>query len=136
MTNWFIRQGGEELGPLRPSELLQKVRSGEVTRETMLRKDNSSWFSASQVGGLFEAAMRPTIEYFCPQCQREVGEPPVNCAHCGREIQQAITRITENSIRPATEPSLTSQAGRSVRHWLQKKRLSKDNKQDGKDASP
>mgnify|MGYP000293648354 CR=1 FL=1 len=43
----------EDVGPLRPSELLDKVRSGEVRPETMLRKDDSAYFQASDVGGLF-----------------------------------------------------------------------------------
>lgn len=124
MTNWFIQsdQDQEDLGPFRPSELLQKVRAGEVTRETKLRKDSSAWFDAGEVGGLFEAAMRPTIEYFCPQCKTSVNEPPVVCSHCGYEIQVAITKITENTIQSPDERSVTEQAGQSVQNWLRKKR--------------
>ncbi len=127
MTQWFIQVNDEdeqELGPFRPSELLKKVRDGEVTPETVLRKDNSAWFSASEVGGLFEAAMRPTIQYFCPQCDTEVGEPPVVCAYCGREIYKAVTKITENTISDGRQ-SLSEQAGNSVKKWLNKKRVSK-----------
>ncbi len=124
MTSWFIQaeNDGEDVGPLRPSDLLLKVRAGEVTRETMLRKDDSAWFEAGTVGGLFEAAMRPTIEHFCPQCETPVGEPPVICQQCGREIRVAVTKITENSIVDPNEESLTEQAGRSVQNWLKKKR--------------
>lgn len=128
MTNWFIQQQNEpeDMGPLRPSELLLKVRNGEVTRETMVRKDDSPWFTAGEVGGLFEAAMRPTIEYFCPGCHHEVSEPPVTCPKCGEKVKRGITKITENSIVRRDDQSLTSQAGHSVRKWLQKKRISKD----------
>jgi hypothetical protein len=103
--------------------LLQKVRSGEVTRETKLRKGDSAWFLAGEVGGLFEAAMRPTIEHFCPQCETAVPAPPVVCHHCGRELHHAVTKITENTIVNPTEKSLSEQAGRSVQQWLQKKRV-------------
>ncbi len=131
MTDWFIQinDDAEAVGPLRPSELLQKVRAGEVTPETMLRKDDSAWFEAGEVGGLFEAAMRPTIEYFCPQCEAPVTEPPVNCPKCGSEIHRAITKITENSIATPEERSITEQAGRSVQNWLRKKRAKKQQDQ-------
>lgn len=138
MTNWFIRQDGqsEDVGPLRPSELLQKVRDGVVVRETQVRKDNSAWFNAGDVGGLFEAAMRPTIELFCPHCKSEVSEPPTVCHRCGCEVQQALTRITENSIAPRPDDSITGQAGRSVKNWLQKKRIARDKTKGGEDAKP
>ena len=128
MTRWFIQQeeGFEDLGPYRPSELLDLVRKGEVTRESVLRKDDSAWFSASDVGGLFEAAMRPTIQYFCPQCENEVSEPPVVCNHCGREIREGITKITEHGIIDRADQSLTGQAGSSVKKWLRKKRKQKE----------
>ncbi|TWU50925.1 hypothetical protein Poly51_42180 [Rubripirellula tenax] len=131
MTNWFVQNRDkkeEDVGPLRPSELLERVRKGEVTQETMVRKDDSPWFQASQVGGLFEAARRPTIEYFCPQCETEVSEPPVLCSNCGLDVHQAITRITENSIGNQADRSFSSQAGKSVKNWLLKKRIRKDNK--------
>ena len=132
MTNWFIQTDDdvEALGPYRPSELLQKVRDGEVTRETMLRKDDSAWFAAGEVGGLFEAAMRPTIEYFCPQCEYPVNEPPCVCEQCGREIIKAITKITENTISRPEDQSLTGQAGRSVQNWLRRRRAKKKNQDD------
>ncbi len=130
MTKWFIQRAdsAEDLGPFRPSELLDLVRSGEVTSETMLRKDNSPWFAAADVGGLFEAAMRPTIRYFCPQCETEVSEPPVTCPKCDRDIRRAKTRITENTIISRHEQSVAEQAGSSVKKWLHRKKLSRENK--------
>ncbi len=130
MTKWFIQRdnSSEDLGPYRPSELLELVRSGEVTPETMVRKDNSPWFVAAQVGGLFEAAMRPTIRYFCPQCETEVSEPPVTCPRCDRDINKARTQITENTIVNRSDQSLTEQAGNSVKNWLNRKKLSRDDK--------
>ena len=127
MTQWFIQQGAnrDDLGPYRPSELLELVRNGEVTKATMLRKDKSSWFSAGDVGGLFEAALRPTIQYFCPECELEVSEPPVICQRCGREIRQGITRITEHSIAQRTDPPINGSREGSVKRWLQKKGIGK-----------
>ena len=125
MTNWFIQSDHdqEDLGPFRPSELLQKVRAGEVTRDTKLRKDDSAWFDAGEVGGLFEAAMRPTIEYFCPQCKHaRQRTTQSSAAIVDYEIQVAITKITENSILSPDERSVTEQAGQSVQNWLRKKR--------------
>lgn len=101
MTQWFIQadEGHRDLGPYPPDELLQMVRSGEVTRNTRIRRDDESvWFMASEVGGLFEAAMRPTIQYFCPVCETEVSDPPKVCHHCGHKIRRAVTKITENTI--------------------------------------
>lgn len=132
MTKWFVQQDEiqEDLGPLRPSELLELVRCGKVTSDSMLRKDNSNWFVASNVGGLFEAAMRPTIRYFCPQCETEVTEPPVNCHVCGREIHRALTQITENTIVNQVDQTIVGNAGNSVKNWLKKKRIVKDREND------
>lgn len=106
VTEWFVQtESDAELGPLRPSELLALVRSGKVTRQTLVRSNNSSWVVAGDVGGLFEAALRPTIQYLCPQCENEVSEPPVRCTHCGRKIHRGITRIIEHgSLQPASAP--------------------------------
>ena len=110
----------EEIGPLRPAELLKLVRSGEVTPETKIRKDNSGWFNASAVGGLFEAARRPTIEYFCPVCNALIPEPPCGCPSCGREILKARARITEHGSPGEEDNSPGAPSGRSVQRWLQR----------------
>jgi hypothetical protein len=131
VTQWFIRRdGADDVGPLRPSELLNLVRSGEVRPETMLRKDDSAYFHASDVGGLFEAAMRPTIEYFCPQCKREITEPPVMCPYCDFNVVRALTRITENTIVNADDRRMSEQAGNSVKRWLLRKQASKSKPKD------
>ena len=84
MAQWYVQRQSEDptqmnemVGPLKPAELLKMVREGDVVPESLLRKDDSAWFEAREVGGLFEAAMRPTIKYFCPQCGQEIMEPPV-----------------------------------------------------------
>ena len=78
------------------------------------------------MGGLFEAAMRPTIRYYCPQCEVEVTEPPVTCHECGREIDRALTKITENTIVSQADQNVLGGAGSSVKNWLKKKKLAKD----------
>ncbi len=127
MAEWYIQRKSiesEDIGPLRPNELLKMVRDGDVIADTLVRKDDSAWFPASSVGGLFEAAMRPTIEYFCPQCERAIGEPPILCPNCGREVRKALTKITENSI--ARSPN-NGGANKSVQQWLRNKLKRKDN---------
>ena len=136
MTNWYVQHPDpdfeeEFIGPLRPSELLKMVREGEVGPEHLLRKDDSAWFEAREVGGLFEAAMRPTIRLFCPRCNTLIPEVPIICHKCGLEVQKAREEITENTIENPNDKSITSQAGRSVQKWLQKKVRKKDkDKQD------
>lgn len=130
MTKWFIQRAGssEDLGPYRPSELLEMVRSGEVTSETMLRKDNSKWFAAADVGGLFEAAMRPTIRYFCPHCHTEINEPPVMCPKCDANVVRAKTLIKENTIVSRTDHGTHEATSNSVKNWLNRKKLGRDMK--------
>jgi hypothetical protein len=82
------------------------------------------------VGGLFEAALRPTIQYFCPQCETEVSEPPVSCPKCGREIREGITRIIEHTIAERSDlPINGAKAGGSVKRWLQRKGIGKSTEQ-------
>jgi len=131
VTEWFIQTDDEQddLGPFPPGELLEMVRSGEVTRETMLRKDDeSAWFTARDVGGLFEAAMRPTIAYLCPECETEVGEPPVECHQCGHMVRQAVTTITENTIINRADQAESGGSPAKLRPL--KKRVTKNNDHD------
>lgn len=125
VADWFVQISGtgDEAGPYRPSELLELVRNGEVTPESMLRKDNSSWFAAADVGGLFEAAMRPTIRHFCPNCQHEINEPPVTCPKCDTNVVRAQTEIIENSIASPHSQQQSDKTASSVKDWLSRKRL-------------
>lgn len=126
MANWYVQQpnrGLEEefIGPLRPAELLKLVREGRVGPEDLLKKDDSAWFEAREVGGLFEAAMRPTIRLYCPECNAPVAQVPCVCPRCHTEISKARREIVENTIENSEDQKSTSQAGRSVQKWLQKK---------------
>ena len=133
MADWFVQivGTGEEAGPYRPGELLDLVRNGEVTPESMLRKDNSSWFAAADVGGLFEAAMRPTIKYFCPNCQAEIAEPPLTCPRCDMDVLKAQTEIIENSISEQKSNHQSDATVGSVKNWLNRKRLGRKAKDPG-----
>lgn len=137
MAQWYVQKPSEDptqinemVGPLKPADLLKMVREGEVVPESLLRKDDSAWFEAREVGGLFEAAMRPTIKYFCPQCGQEIIEPPVKCHKCGHEVHKAREEITENTITNRTDQSLTSQASKSMQNWLKKKGRKKEGGQN------
>jgi len=130
MTAWFVQRENDELGPLRPAELLALVRDGSVQPETKLRKDDSSWFIAGEVGGLFEAARRPTIEHFCTHCENvRVAPPPSTCPKCDRILLKTRQQITEHSIgkpsrRSGESPSNGPAA--SARRWLQKRKKKDD----------
>lgn len=135
MTQWYVQkpsddptQINEMIGPLKPAELLKLVRQGDVVPESLVRKDDSAWFEAREVGGLFEAAMRPTISYFCHQCEAPITEPPVECPKCGAAVQkeQARRLIKENSILRKEDQTLTGQASKSMQKWLRKKGRKKE----------
>ncbi|SMP76437.1 hypothetical protein SAMN06265222_12145 [Neorhodopirellula lusitana] len=127
MAIWFVRSEGGDLGPLRPADLLTLVRDGTVEPSTMVRKDDSPWFTASEVGGLFEAARRPTIEHFCPSCNVRVPPPPTQCPKCDSALSKTRKRIIEHSIgKPdRSEQNLPTGPAASAKRWLQR-RIKKD----------
>jgi hypothetical protein len=57
-TKWYFKQGGRTIGPMSNLDLLAKVRSGEIVVGSWIRKDDSAWFPAEEVNGLFETAFR------------------------------------------------------------------------------
>ena len=57
-TKWFYKLGGRTEGPISNADLLAKVREGKITEGSWVRKDDSAWFPAEDVSGLFEAAFR------------------------------------------------------------------------------
>ena len=61
-TQWYCDVMGKIIGPISGSKLLDKVKQGEVTRETLIRKNDSKWYPANQVNGLFEAAFGKQTE--------------------------------------------------------------------------
>lgn len=95
---WFVRGEAEDLGPYRPREILQLIWDGVIREETMLRKGNSCWTAAGNVGGLFEAAARPTVKWTCPRCGRDVRQPPVYCRRCDLFLERANKSVTEHTV--------------------------------------
>ncbi len=124
MAEWYIKNtdpnGAPERGPYRPNELLDLVRAGDVVPGTIIRKDDSAWFMAGDVGGLFEAARRPTIKHFCPHCKASVPEPPCSCPKCEAHLTRTREEITENSIASDSDRDVPGK-GQSVQAWLRKK---------------
>ncbi len=57
-TQWYCELMGKLQGPFTSAELLQKVKLGEITQDTPVRKNDSKLFPAIEVNGLFEAAFR------------------------------------------------------------------------------
>ena len=57
-TEWYCDFMGKIVGPLTATELLQKVKRGEISEQTPIRKNNSKWFPAVEVNGLFTAAFQ------------------------------------------------------------------------------
>ncbi|MCO8123973.1 DUF4339 domain-containing protein [Stieleria sp. TO1_6] len=129
MAVWFLqRMEGNvqsEVGPLRPSELLSLVRKGEIKPETKLRKDDSAWFPAGDVGGLFEAAQRRDIQYYCPACNRRIPEPPVTCPNCLRDLGRGEARQIQpekmTNLPAIEQDSQAAAEQNSVQSWLKKK---------------
>ena len=137
MAVWFLqRMEGNvqtEVGPLRPSELLTLVRRGEIKPETLLRKDDSAWFPARDVGGLFEAAVKQELQYYCPACGQRIGPPPRTCPKCLRDIGRHEARVIKpeqltGGIALTGNPSEQKEEQRSVQSWLKKKVASKQKK--------
>lgn len=128
VANWFLkRMEGNvqtEVGPLRPSELLKLVRTGQIKPNTQLRKDDSAWFEAKEVGGLFEAAVKRETRYYCPSCNKSISRPPVTCGHCLRDIDTHEARevsADEMSAKASNQLAETSRADegkKSVQSWL------------------
>lgn len=134
MAQWFFqRMEGNvqtEVGPLRPNELLSLVRKGEIKPDTRLRKNDSAWFPASEVGGLFEAAVRQELQYFCPSCGYRIGKPPRTCPKCLRDVgakearvvrPEAVTGDIALSGNPDEAEKHAQESQQSVQSWLKKK---------------
>jgi hypothetical protein len=129
VSNWFLQklEGNvqSEVGPLSPTELLTLVRRGEIKPETRLRKNDSAWFPASDVGGLFEAAARQEVRFHCPACNHQVPKPPVTCPKCLRDIGRSEARVVQpepmRSAASAPQRIEESEELKSVQSWLRKK---------------
>ena len=52
-ARWFYQISGEELGPITTAELVELARSGKLSPDDKVKKNDSKWVSASKVRGLF-----------------------------------------------------------------------------------
>ena len=120
MNQWFVLHESEARGPFTPKELLTMVRRGTITEATKLRKDNSSWFPAREVGGLFEAAVKPTVVLHCPDCQAVIPQPPCMCPGCGRQVENARREVVQNRIDARSESATKNVITASMQNWLNK----------------
>ena len=86
MAKWYYKTLGSTVGPLSSREFLERVRSGDVTEEMHVRKDDALWVPARSVNGLFEYATERSADTVCPYCGSQIDPPPTRCAKCRRRI--------------------------------------------------
>lgn len=59
-SDWFVRKGGKEFGPLTSSQLRKSAQKGDLSPDCLVRKGTSGgWVPASRVKGLFDAPEVP-----------------------------------------------------------------------------
>lgn len=127
MANWYYQSADNEEGPCSAADLLRLVREQVIQSETMVRKDDSAWFPAGQVGGLFEAAAKPTVEYQCPSCGTRVGKPPTYCRRCRRLLDYARPIFTEHEIEGYTPPERPKESiADSWKQWVKQIKVKRD----------
>jgi hypothetical protein len=92
-TEWYYQTMGSQVGPVSSAELLRKVRAGEIIPNTQIRKNDSQWVPAAEVGGLFEEANKPVYSRICPYCGAAVTEkPPCVCQNCDRMLHRVMQK--------------------------------------------
>ncbi len=85
-TEWYYQIMNDIVGPLTSSQLVDRVRSGQVKEDTLVRKDDSQWVPARQVNGLLEAVNQHRTQRICPYCGAMVDNPPTTCQGCNRKL--------------------------------------------------
>jgi hypothetical protein len=119
-SEWYYESMGLIIGPLTSTELLRKVRGGEIREGTRVRKGDSQWVNAIEVNGLFDAAMRAAFQYNCPYCGGEIDRPPTLCLQCDREIAAAYIKrdktATPSPVPPASSSSSARPSAPSAAH--------------------
>jgi hypothetical protein len=99
MPDWYYRDDQDRtVGPLRPGELLSMIRSGELSEDTLIRKDDSQWVRSIEINGLWAAAAAPETEFYCPVCGIEISKPPVRCPKCAKFVDKAVGKIKKPSV--------------------------------------
>ncbi len=85
-TEWYYQIMNDVIGPLTSRQLVDRVRSGQVKEDTLVRKDDSQWVPARQVNGLLEAVTQNQSQRICPYCGTIVDNPPTTCRGCNRKL--------------------------------------------------
>lgn len=99
-TEWYYQFMNDVIGPLSSRQLAEKVRSGQVKEDTLIRKDDSQWVPASQVNGLLEAVNTQPTQRICPYCGHQVQNPPTTCDGCNRKLVLSFnSRLTAGRDR-------------------------------------
>jgi hypothetical protein len=117
-TEWFYQQNGEIVGPLTAAELLAGIRKGRIQPDSLLRKDDSQWVAAAEVNGLFEAADRDLVRYYCPYCRARVHKPPTRCVECQRDINAVYQEREQIADMPEDVQAEKSTRKRDLLGWL------------------
>ncbi len=116
-TEWFYQERGKTQGPLTPKELLEKVKVGEVTPQTLVKKDDSQWVEAAEVGGLTAAATKDRI-YSCPFCDAVVMRPPTTCRGCTRWVEFSDNYRDPVEEAEAAEAKKGQKVVHKVANWV------------------
>jgi hypothetical protein len=124
MAQWRIKNGEEIIGPFSGTELLARVRRGEVAPETLVQKGDSRWVAAEEINGLFEAIGQKALEYHCPECREVVHKPPTHCEVCGAFVERAeMVRFTIRSAEQKPVPldgkSFWQKLGDTWKRWTE-----------------
>ncbi len=105
MAEWYFEMMGQSVGPITGKQLLERVRSGDIFADTPVRKDDSQWVPARDVGGLFTAAGGgQEREVRCPYCGAQIDLPPTRCAKCRRQVEQTYELVL-GPMHDADSPS-------------------------------
>ena len=116
MATWYYRASGKEIGPLKSSEIVAHVRQGKVTPDTLVRKNDSQWVSAREVGGLLEAAdAAKRSEHVCPFCGEPIPRPPARCPSCLRDVVVSLKGGPAASVPAPRKAELTPEEAQERR---------------------
>lgn len=141
MADWFIHHDDDtEIGPLTPKELLDLVRSGAISEDTMCRKENSAWHRVGDVGGLMKAAQGQVVGYRCPHCRKTVSEPPTYCRGCKKYLDSAseIVRDSDGKTHAADADKIETprETLSSWANWVTRLREQRERRLRGEEPPP
>jgi GYF domain 2 len=59
MANWYYRDLGDEVGPVPPDVMRQRVADGTITAATRVRREDGDWTTADRIPGLLDQPRAP-----------------------------------------------------------------------------